>query len=111
MRVLTIAGAILALAAPATAGVHSAKADVLSTTVPYGDLDLSRTAGADLMLNRIAQAARYVCGEAPRPGDLAKRKRHRACLATATDSAVAKLDAPVVTARHQGRNPAMLAAR
>ena len=113
MKVLLIAGALLALAAPAAAGVHPAKdqPDVLSTTVRYGDLDLNRTAGADMVLGRIARAARDVCGEAPAPRDLAKRARYRACLATATDTAVARIDAPVVTARHQGRNPAMLAAR
>jgi UrcA family protein len=113
MRVLFLAGAMLALAAPATAGVHAAKdqPDVLSATVRYDDLDLNRTAGADLVLARIGRAARDVCGEAPAPRELAKRTRYRACVATATDAAVAAIDAPVVTARHQGRSPAMLAAR
>ena len=110
MRVLIL---IAALAAPATAEVYPAKnqPDALSATVRYGDLDLNRTAGADLALSRIARAARDVCGEAPGPRELAKRTRYRACVATATDAAVATIDAPVVTARHQGRDPAMLAAR
>jgi UrcA family protein len=111
MRVFVIATLLAALAAPAVAGVHPAKGqpDVLETTVRFSDLDLNRVAGADLVLARIGRAARDVCGEAPSPRELARRARHRACVATATDTAVARLDAPLVTARHSGRDPAMLA--
>jgi len=113
MRLLVLAGVIAALAFPAAAGVHPAKdqPDALSTTVPLSDLNLDRIAGADLALARIQRAARDVCGEAPAPRELSKRGRYRACVAAATDTAVVTLDAPLVTARHQGRDPAMLAAR
>lgn len=111
MRVFVIASLFAALAAPAVAGVHPVKGqpDVLETTVRFSDLDLNRMAGADVVLSRIGQAARNVCGEAPAPRELAKRARHRACVAAATDTAVVRLDAPLVTARHSGRDPAMLA--
>ena len=60
-------------------------------------------------MGKLARAARDVCGEAPAPNELGKRARYRACVASAADTAVAKVDAPLVTARHMGRNPAMLA--
>ena len=111
MRVFAIASLLAALSVPAAAGVHPVEGqpDVLETTVRFSDLDLNRVAGADVVLARIERAARDVCGDAPAPRELAKRARHRACVATATDTAVERLDAPVVTARHSGRNPAMLA--
>ena len=105
MRVFVFATLFAALAVPAAAGVHPAKGqpDVLETTVRFSDLDLGRVAGADLVLARIGRAARDVCGEAPGVRELAKRAHHRACVAAATDTAVERLDAPLVTARHSGR--------
>ena len=102
---------IAATAAPATAGVHPARADpdALETTVRFSDLDLGRASGAELMLSRLERAARDVCGEAPSPRELQKRTRYRACVATATQAAVARVDAPLVTARHNGRTSARLA--
>lgn len=113
MRVLILGSVLVALAAPATAGVRPAQGqpDALETTVRLADLDLNRVAGADLALARIGRAARDVCGEAPSPRDLSKRTRYRACVASATGNAVTWVDAPLMTARHEGRGPAMLAAR
>lgn len=102
---------VAATAAPADAGVHPARQDpdALETTVRFADLDLNRTAGADLMFSRLERAARDVCGEEPSPRELSKRSRYRACVAASLERAVAVVDAPLVTARHTGRTSARMA--
>ena len=113
MKALIICGALIALAAPAAAEVRPAKGqpDALETSVRFSDLDLNRVAGADAVLARIDHAAHEVCGEAPSPRELRKAQRYRGCVAAAKDAAVFTLGAPLVTARHNGRVTATLAAR
>jgi UrcA family protein len=113
MKALILCGAMFALAAPAAAEVRPARGqpDVLETTVEFSDLDLNRTSDADMMLARLRRAAREVCGLAPLPHELGKGQRHRACVAATMDATVARVDAPLVTARYGGRDTATLAAR
>ena len=107
LTVLALAGS--AAAADVRAARHAP--DVLETTVRFGDLNLNRTSGADLLLSRLGRAARAVCGEAPGVRDGGKRRRYRACLRTAVDNAVAEVDAPLVSARHSRRDTTSMAAR
>jgi UrcA family protein len=118
MKALIICGALTALAAPAfaaspvgnvrpVAGLHR----VFETTVPLGDLDLNRDAGAKAAIARIKFAAGRVCGAPPSPMDTVARSKHRACVGLAIDNAVAALDAPLVTARHVRGDAARLASR
>lgn len=111
MKALLLTGLIVALAAPAAAGVHAAKSDAPTTTVRHDDLNLNGATGAGVMLGRLQAAAHRVCGATPLPQELAATSRHRACLTETVDRAVARLNAPLVTARHHGRDPAMLASR
>lgn len=114
MKALILCSALLAIAAPANAQVRPAhgQPDALETTVTFSDLDLNRVAGADVMIARLEQAARKVCGEAPSPSELKKKARYRACVTTTTNAAVARIDAPLVTARYNSEQaPAKLAAR
>ena len=77
----------------------AAHAETPSATVPYGDLDLNKRAGAEAMLTRIKAGVDQVCGE-PGHRTLAQRQQYRTCSKQAMDSAVAQLGAPLVSALH-----------
>lgn len=96
-----------ALAFTSLTAIAPAQADdwsqrVPQIDVPYGDLNLSNPAGAQVMLRRIKSAASKVCGGYPYPA-AGTVLRYRRCVRTATDGAVAQLNAPLVTALHTGR--------
>src|SRR4029453_13991155 len=65
--------------------------------VPIGDLDLSREAGADAPLKRVAAAASRACYGPPALGvqmpEIARA--YRACKAQALERAVAQVDSPM----------------
>lgn len=111
MKALLLTGLLVALATPAAAGDRKASSAFPVASVRHDDLNLNASIGAGVMLTRIEAAARKVCGPAPLIQELAASSRHRACVEGTTDDAVAKLNAPLVTAVHHGRNPAMLASR
>ena len=100
MKTLLLCGALIAVAAPAAAEVHPASGnpDALETTVNYADLDLSRPAGADVMIARVRRAARSVCGQEI-TGDRREIRRNHACVREAMNGAFMQLDAPLVTTR------------
>lgn len=66
-------------------------------TVSYGDLDLSRHTGAQVLIGRLEAAASKACGGEPHIRDLARNARYRACTRQAMDGAVANLSEPVVS--------------
>jgi UrcA family protein len=76
-------------------------AEIVRVSVPYGDLDLTTSAGAQRALDRVRRAAIQVCGGQPDIRDLAARRRFRECVDRTMDSAVAQLRAPRVTALHR----------
>jgi UrcA family protein len=69
----------------------------------YGDLNLSSEAGAAVMLRRLEQGARKVCGGTPGRQPLAVELAYRICREQALSDAVAQLDAPMVNAFYEGR--------
>ncbi len=87
----------------------AADPDAPAVVVRTGDLDLSRTADARILLGRVREAAAEVCGGAPSLGDLAAQDAYRACMRSTMDSAIAKLHAPVVTALYRSPPNAALA--
>ena len=105
MKTLVLAAALAALAVPAVASAAT------SRTITGSDLDLSTAAGADTMIARIQGASRIVCHEvATSPVGL--QNRYRSCVRRTADSAVARLAAPLVTARFRSSvTPALLATR
>jgi UrcA family protein len=116
MKALILCGALTALAVPAFAAPGDVRpvaglSRAFETTVRLGDLDLNRLSGAEAALDRIRLAGRKVCGARPSPMDLVATHSHRVCAARAVDSAVAALDAPLVTARHMRGDVARLASR
>lgn len=112
MKTLMLCGALFATAAPAAAGVHAVNGnpEYLQTTVTSADLDLTRPAGADVMIARIRRAAGSVCGEKPFL-EMGMPRHTRVCISTAMNAALMQLNAPLVTARFANKAPpAQLAA-
>jgi len=81
--------------------------DVPSVTVRYADLDLSTSAGANELYQRIQAAAKQVCG--PPGADLIEQTGWRRCYRMAVGDAVRKVNSPLLIAVHTGKPPAMTA--
>ena len=92
---LALAAATLAAAAPVAA---QSLDDTVSISVRYGDLDLGRPAGAEIMLRRIDDAAVQVCGGKPDQRLLDQRAAFEKCRVSTIDRSVAALNAPMVSA-------------
>ena len=72
-----------------------------SKTVRYSDLDISKPEGAKALYQRIRAAARHVC-DLSIGGDAVLRVAEKACVDTAIDNAVRKVDAPALTSLRFG---------
>ena len=68
-----------------------ALAETVSVAVPYGDLDLTEQAGREALDERLARAARKVCGPIA-PRDLKQMTARRSCLADARASYQAQVE-------------------
>lgn len=98
MKALILAVAFI-LAAPA-----AAQATTRESTVRYGDLDLERTADAQVLLRRLDRAALSVCGASiVSVREQQRAVRASACFRETLGRAVASLDAPTVSALHDAR--------
>src|SRR5688500_2869034 len=84
---------LLGLSSPAFAAVDLSEAFV-SRTVKFGDLDISKAAGAEALYGRIVSAARYVCRAEP-------YNFVRACRARAVDDAVQGVGSPLLSSIHR----------
>jgi UrcA family protein len=74
-----------------------------SIKVSYGELDLSKPAGAEALYRRIRKAAFVVCGaqDSPMPWSYTARTQ---CFKSAIDDAVAKVNSPLLTSLHRNEN-------
>jgi len=75
---------------------------VRSRDVSYVAAELTRAEDAQKLYMRIQHAARIVC-EGPDVRDLSARNAYQECYARAVNDAVAKVDAPTLTALHQSK--------
>jgi UrcA family protein len=89
-----IALAAVTLVVAFAGGAYAQQAPQLH--VKYGDLNISTTAGANVLYRRIRAAAVQVCG-VPDHRELARSAQAEACTARAVADAVAKVDAPALT--------------
>jgi UrcA family protein len=87
------------------AGAH--EETPISKVVRFGDLDLTTLAGAQVLYRRIQAAAEEVCA-LPIPGSLVTREEERACMRTAIDKAVRRVDSAQLTALRFG-SPVLMA--
>jgi UrcA family protein len=81
---VTLLGSASARAADANVAVNR-------VSVFYGDLDLSKQAGAKLLLARIKTAATEACGGRPDSREIAQMDNFQSCMRMAMDSAVTRL--------------------
>jgi len=101
---ITSIAAVIAFGGVATA--QPAQTNVQQVSVSYGDLNLSREEGAQILVGRIQAAAETICGERPYLRDLTGWALYRSCVKHATDRAVASIHEPVV-ARVYGTDDAL----
>lgn len=95
-------GAATGAAAAATAAAAGDSAQVRTTRVAYGDLNLATAEGSRALYARIESAARQVCG----PYDarnLAEVAAARACQARAVAQAVSDVHSPMLAATYAAR--------
>ncbi len=97
MKTLIAIAALVAIAAPAAAREIPEAPRIV---VKYSDLDLNRSAGADVLIARIRQAALNVCGDGHSTRGLDQAAEHNACMAETMAAAVKQVNAPLVSARY-----------
>jgi UrcA family protein len=97
IHTLSIIGLVAFCASPqAMAGIND---DPPSVAVSYADLDITRTAGAQKLYQRITGAAKRVCGRGDsRSLDVLRLQQQ--CMTKAVSDAVRDVDSPLLTAMH-----------
>ena len=100
----------LALAGMAAPGALAEKGHTVSVAVSYADLNLASADGAKLMLSRLKQASKKVCGR-PVTHAPAERRLVQACVKETMGRSIAKLNAPMVTALFMGPDRIQMASR
>ncbi len=93
--IASIIGVALLTSSAAYAGAETT--DSTSVKVNAADLNLMTAAGAKAMLGRLKLASQSICGPAPRPADLQAMDSYRACFKETLASAVATVNAPLVS--------------
>jgi UrcA family protein len=106
LKALTAAGAVVAsallLPTASLASTASAAGDdgIQTAVVSYADLDLTNSAGTDVLQGRIKVAASGVCGaNATRPAELAAIQADRLCVNEAVASAQPAFNRAIAAAR------------
>jgi UrcA family protein len=97
MQLLAAALAAMSLSTAAQAESIQAYGEDARVDIPYGDLDLKRPAGAEVMLRRVNQAATVACGGRPDIRHIRERKEFFHCVGDMTKSVVYELNMPLVT--------------
>ena|SRR5690242_11918733 len=102
-----ISALLLGAAAPAMA---QSVAETNSRVVYIGDVDQGTEEGADIILDRIADASASVCRDDRFQGSVANVAATETgrCRVEATETAVADLDNGLVTARYYGLTPEVI---
>lgn len=94
---------VFALGAPAIAAADSkSELQGVSVKVSYGDLDLEKSEGAQILYQRLQQASRKVCGARGLRGSGSLRQAIMAqeCYKNALSEAVARIDNDLLTELH-----------
>lgn len=112
MNVLAAIGAaaFATLSMSAAAATTAPDEDRRAQIVRFDDLDVSKPAGAKILYSRIRGAARDVCDYSTN-GDWLEREAGHACIEKAIDSAVKKVNTPVLTELRFGSSDVRLASK
>jgi len=98
MRILAVGVMALALAAPMAVRAQSADENIPTARASYAGLDLSREQDAQLMLNRVNNAALQACGASQESFSEYQAAVQRSdCYQEGVSQAVAQLNAPEVS--------------
>jgi UrcA family protein len=104
-----VAGAVAFVTAVALAGTVLAQerhdSSATTTTVRYSDLDLSTTAGAMTLYQRIRGAARMVCGEQGYELGIDAWREWNGCFQGAVNDAVEKVHSPLLNTVYHRSKP------
>jgi UrcA family protein len=84
-----------------TYGASAEEPKAVSVTVSFGDLDLSKAAGAQTLYKRIKAAARRACGSIDGYTYMKPQSSWRKCYQSAIADAVARVDRPSLTALYK----------
>ncbi|MET0659781.1 MAG: UrcA family protein [Steroidobacteraceae bacterium] len=103
----TVAMGILALGSLAASAGDTSQP--LQRAVRYGDLDLTHEADAKVLYRRIRTAAKEVCPDIEERS-IASQIRQRACVRGAVENAVQNVNAPLLSALHEGQVDTRVAA-
>jgi UrcA family protein len=98
-RSLAVAGAFAALTVATTASAGAPSADAPSVSVRFDDLNLSTSAGVNVLYRRISAAARQVCPDVF-SRNLAVVAAGERCQATAISQAVREINNPQLAVVH-----------
>jgi UrcA family protein len=93
---------ILALALGFQSAHAAPPQDAPSVVVHFADLDISHSAGATVLYQRLQGAAETVCGRHD-DRDLARYMSFKACVQNAIGTAVAKVGQPALTAYYEAK--------
>ncbi len=101
-RMQKLAGVVLCgfMAVAATVSVAAPADDVASVEVRYGELDLARSAGAEVFYRRLKNATREICGPVNARSAVLMRKWTE-CYQGTLDTAVATANRPMITQLHR----------
>jgi UrcA family protein len=112
---------LIAVCAASLALASAASAETIRVTdtdsgrevrVSYADLDLSHAEGARILVDRVREASRLACGDAPVLRDLDRSRLYNACVVYAADKAIASVRSAMVDAIYQDTaRPALMAER
>jgi len=102
----SLALALLTSGAWSLASTANAAVPLPSKTVRYDDLNLDQARDVVILYGRLQAAAREVCGADTQPGRKFVSADWKACVATAVDQGVRKVDRPALTAYHAAKTAA-----
>lgn len=102
-KIVALAGMLLLGSTTAHASPSGSLLDYPRVEVAYSDVNLATRAGAEIVLRRIAMAARQVCGERAGNHDIRDRTEARVCMQVAILNAVRQINARLLTALFNGR--------
>lgn len=102
---LAVALGLGTLVATASQAADTLNQQTSSVAVHYGDLNLSKAKDVDTLYIRLSNSAKEVCGDDTNNTELWKLDGIARCEQQAVESAVAKVDRPMLTALYDSRYP------
>jgi UrcA family protein len=107
-RTVSVVCAALLLASAAVPAAYAQRPDANRTTIHTGDLDLYTAKGSGEALDRIEDAAAYVCDPNRGPMLTSERETVDQCRGETTLHTVDRVNHPGLSAQYEGRFPEVI---